>query len=382
MTWTRSHGAGAAQAALARRAVRWGAGGVAVAAAVAAGLAGAPAAMASPAIPIPVPCSVTALNLAITLSPANSILVLKPGCVYVTATPLSNVTKNLTISGSNDVIRFIGTGTILHVLGVNLDVSQLTFTGGNGVGTEPGAIHNLAGTVTLTSTRFRDNTGGDGGAIENDNGGHLIIKSSTFAENHARDLGGAIDQEHASVTGIDATTFFGNSSDGNGGAIENDTNSNTLFSPTTAGKSTFRDNTADGFGGAVRNFNGTVDVTNVDFAGNHATDDGGAVSNIGGTSNFTNSGFEGNSGRNGGAIQTTKALNLVGDSISGNRATLRGGGLYVNGGSTTLSQNTLVFGNFAGISGGGIFRNSGTVTLTTGSSVTLNIPNNCTGVIC
>lgn len=371
MTWTPSKGA-----------ARWGAAGVAAAAAAAFGLGGAPAAMAAPAIPIPVPCSVTALNAAITFAPANSILVLKPGCVYSTATPLSNVTKNLTISGSNDVIRFTGTGTILHVLGVNLDIQQLTFTGGNSTTTEPGAIHNLAGTVTLDSTTFRDNTGGDGGAIENDNGGTLQIKNSTFADNHANDLGGAIDQEHGSTTGIDGTNFFGNSSDGNGGAIENDTSNNSLYSPAAAGKSTFRDNTADGFGGAVRNFSGTVDLTNADFVGNHATDDGGAASLIGSTSRFSNTGFERNSGRNGGAIQTTKSLNLSGDSISANRATLRGGGIYVNGGSTTLSNNTLVFGNFAGISGGGIYRASGTVSLTTGSSVTLNIPNNCTGVAC
>ena len=112
MTWTRSNsvgrGAGSAPAALARRAVRWGAAGVATAAAVATGLGGVTAASAATAISIPVPCSVTALNAAISLSPSNTILVLKPGCFYVTSGPLSNINRNLTIVGSNDTIRLTG----------------------------------------------------------------------------------------------------------------------------------------------------------------------------------------------------------------------------------------------------------------------------------
>ena len=69
---------------------------------------------------------------------------------------------------------------------------------------------------------------------------------------------------------------------------------------------------------------------------------------MGGASTISNSGFSGNRADNGGAIYTSTSLNLVGDNISGNRASLRGGGIYVRNGHTTLSQNTLVVGNFAG----------------------------------
>jgi parallel beta-helix repeat protein len=356
---------------------------------VAAGLTGASAASAAPAISIPVPCSVSALNGAIALAPSGSILVLKPGCVYVTGTALHNITRDLTIVGSNDTIRFIGVGTILHITNsATVSISQLTFTGGDGVGTEPGAIHNVGGNLTLTSTTFRNNDGGYGGAIQNSNGASLLAVSSTFFNNEASGIlgGGAIANRNNSTTGTDGTSFVDNEG-GNGGAIYNV--SGTVYSPATASKSTFRDNSADGntlingYGGAIYNADGQVHLTNADFTGNDANRDGGALRNVGGAATLTNVGLSGNfSATNGGAIATTKSLVLSGNSISGNRASNRGGGIYVNGGNTTLSNNTLVFGNFAGSSGGGIYRNTGSVSITTGSSVTLNFPNNCTGLFC
>lgn len=390
MTWTRSNsvgrGAGSAPAALARRAVRWGAAGVATAAAVATGLGGVTAASAATAISIPVPCSVTALNAAITFSPSNTILVLKPGCIYVTSGPLSNINRNLTIVGSNDTIRLTGAGTILHVNHAQVGISQLTFTGGDGSGSEPGAIHNVGGTLSLTSTTFRDNDGGYGGAIQNSSGGALTISSSTFADNDASVIrgGGAIADRDSSTTSVTGTTFFGNEG-GNGGAIYN--YSGILTFPTSTAQSTFRDNTADGGGvfgngGAIANRSGQANADNANFVGNSANNNGGALYNVGGTSTISNSGFSGNRADNGGAIYTSTSLNLVGDTISGNRASLRGGGIYVRNGHTTLSQNTLVVGNFAGITGGGIYRQSGTVSFTTGAAIGINFPNNCTGLIC
>ena len=211
MTWTRSNsvgrGAGSAPAALARRAVRWGAAGVATAAAVATGLGGVTAASAATAISIPVPCSVTALNAAISFSPSNTILVLKPGCVYVTSGPLSNINRNLTIVGSNDTIRLTGAGTILHV---NQRAAWASASSRSPAATasasEPGAIHNVGGTLSLTSTTFRDNDGGYGGAIQNSSGGALTISSSTFADNDASVIrgGGAIANRDSSTTTVTA----------------------------------------------------------------------------------------------------------------------------------------------------------------------------------
>ena len=92
-----------------------------------------------------------------------------------------------------------------------MGISQLTFTGGDGSASEPGAIHNVGGTLSLTSTTFRDNDGGYGGAIQNSSGGALTISSSTFADNDASTIrgGGAIADLNSSTTTVTGTTFFG-----------------------------------------------------------------------------------------------------------------------------------------------------------------------------
>jgi predicted outer membrane repeat protein len=413
MTRTRSSsvapGAGRAPTGRKRRAARWGATGAAVTAAVAAGLGGASAAVAAPAVTLAVSCSVTALNNAITAAPSNAILVLKSGCVYSTHSPLSNVVRNLTIVGSNDTIRLTGAGTILNTT-ANLSLSKLTLTGGDGSGPNPGAIKNVRGTVTLNDVVFRDNDGGLGGAIQNSTGGRLIVTGSTFADNDASTGGGAIANVLTSTVAITSSTFAENTAPfggaiynllgtvavldatGNGQTrfVNNDADGATL--PTVAGTSASRQarpaaNAPDapppltGVGGAIYNVAGPLAVLDATFTGNDADGDGGAIRATGSTSTVSGSTFSRNfADGNGGAISTTKSLNLVNDYISGNQADLNGGGIYVNGGSTSLNK-TDVIGNFAG-AGGGIYRNAGSVSLTNNSLVTANHPNNCVGLFC
>jgi predicted outer membrane repeat protein len=83
----------------------------------------------------------------------------------------------------------------------------------------------------------------------------------------------------------------------------------------------------------------------------------------------------------GGAVYTRTLLNLTGDSMSGNRADGSGGALEVGAvGNATLSA-THISGNTAGADGGGV-TNHGTASLTNGSLVTLNRPDNCSGLTC
>jgi predicted outer membrane repeat protein len=372
MTWTRFYS-----------------GALAGAAALAAVAGGATAAQAATAAPAAV-CSVAALNNAILNAPSGGTIVLATGCNFITSAPLVDIKKNLTIVGSNNTIHLTGKGTILHVYYANVAISQLKFSGGNGLGTEPGALHNVGGTVSLNNVTFLDNDGGIGGAIQNSGRAALTITNSDFAYNDAYSgiggAGGAIANLGGSDVSLSGTHFYRNEG-ASGGAVANLGGS--VWNPTGATKSTFVDNDADGvsvlngFGGAVYNHSGSLTLNNASLTGNYADFHGGAVYTVSGTTTITNSGFSGNyASYDGGAIFTSHNLNLVGDNISGNRANDFGGGVYVYGGRTTLSQNTLVFGNFAGISGGGIYRKFGIVNLTTGSSVTLNVPNNCVGTIC
>jgi hypothetical protein len=422
MKWTRfrsvTRGAGPVPA------VRWALAGAAAVAAVAGGLAGLPAAQAATAAGPDVPCSVTALNNAITSAPSGAILVLKPGCVFVTPGPLTEIKQNLTIEGSNDTIKLAGRvmadivagDTLLTIDGATVSISDLTFADGNGFDGAAGAIDNIGGTVSLSNTNFTDNDGDFGGAIQNSSHGSLTVTSSTFTGNDAGSGavaacspaimlkvlygGGAIANLNDSSLSISGDTFYDNQGT-DGGAIYNQSGS--VWTPASPVKNLFTDNEAvgtgpcgstshtlatpkhtadaippayDGYGGAIDNLTGSIDIDNATYSGNSALE-GGAIYTDSGNSTLTDSGLSGNSADYyGGAIYNSKRLNLVSDGISGNDADF-GGGIFTGGGHTTLSQNTLVTGNLAYEAGGGIFRNYGTISLTTGSLVSLNLPNDC-----
>jgi predicted outer membrane repeat protein len=363
--------------------VRWAGGGVAAAAAAALAVSGAPAALAAPTITIPVSCSVTALRNAIQFSPSNAILVLHNGCTYFITSALPDVDNNLTIEGSNDTIyRVSGTYTMLTNEGVNLTINQLTMANANGHILSPGALLNEdGGSLTVTKSNFLDDDGGVGGAILNETGGSLTVSSSDFSHCDASSGlfgGGAIANGPVGTTTVSGSTFYENDAE-NGGAIGN------LGGTTTVNgtKSVFTNNYADDYGGAIDNFLGSLNVSGATFSGN-TTDhrDGGAIANFGTAATFGTSSFTGNyAGDDGGAISTATTLNLNSDSISGNYADDDGGGVYVTGGSTSLTT-TRIFGNRAGGTGGGIRRTGGSVSLNYNSSVTLNVPNNCSGTSC
>jgi predicted outer membrane repeat protein len=379
--------------------MRWGAAGAAVAATVAVAM-GSASAMAAPVTTIFVGCSVTALSNAINFAPSDAILSLKSGCVYSISAKLPNVTSNITIQGNKDVIRRSG-GALFTALtdnGAQLIINQLTMTGFSGNGTNPGALNNNGGTVTITNSFFTNNSGNEGGAILNNHSGTLSATSTGFAGNDAT-TGGAIDNRSDSTATLDIDTFIGNSAD-TGGAIFVSSGHVTVEGTSTAASAStqFVDNDATGgvvvapgsvkpaistgFGGAIDNLGGVLTATFATFTDNDATIDGGAIWNGGGTSSVGTSGFTGNfAADDGGAIATTRSLNLTSDTLSLNRANDDGGGIFVNGGTTSLNR-TDVFANSAGVTGGGIRRNSGSVSLTNGSLVTLNRPNNCSGFSC
>jgi predicted outer membrane repeat protein len=363
MSWMGSHGvglgAGSAPAGLRRRAARWAAGGVAIAAALGGAMMAAPAAMAAPAIPVP--CSTTALRNAIFFAPANSILVLHSGCVYLIGSSLPVVHRNLTIIGSNDTFRATGAGyTMLINAGPNLQITNLTFTNGRNTGLfSAGAILNTAGgALSLSGDSFVRNTGRAGGAIFNTIGASLAVTGSSFTGNAAAGTGGT------------------------GGAIANGAGSTTTVIGTV-----FTGNFASDDGGAIDSTLGTLNVTKSTFLGNQADGDGGAVANFGAVATLSSDGFTRNlAKRDGGGIATASTTNLSGDTFSLNRAGRFGGGLIVGLGTTTLNT-TEIFANVATgpgpLPGGGIFRAPlATVSFVNNVIVKLNVPNNCTGLFC
>jgi predicted outer membrane repeat protein len=345
------------------------------------------AAQAAPPALIPVPCSGAALGAAITVAPGHSTLVLAPACTYRLTAPLPDIARALTVIGSFATIKMTGTGTIVAVDGAFVTFRDLIFTGGSGTGTAPGAILNDGGTLALAGTTFAGNSGGLGSAVQNTGGGRLTIVASSFAGNTAA-FGGAVANLGDGTVSLAATSFTGNTETspvlGDGGAALYASGNGTITSSFGA---TFRDNTAAGSGGALYSEGGQVTMVGASFSGNQelsGAGGGGAVRlTNGGGGSFTRTSFTGNSAGIGGAISTTDDFTLAGDTLSGNHASQRGGGIFVDFYATaTLTGHTMITRNSAGISGGGIYLNIGTVILTGGSTVTGNTPNNCTNLTC
>lgn len=144
---------------------------------------------------------------------------------------------------------------------------------------------------------------------------------------------------------------------------------------------------AVGDGGGILN-RGAVTFTVSSLSGNTATGNGGGLANADTPSGaapaatFTGSSVSGNAALlSGGGIYnglrgtlTTTGLPMF---ITGNTATVNGGGIAaVNSTATTLTGTTVT--TNTAVLGGGVFRQGGTMT-TTNSPISANIPNNCVG---
>jgi predicted outer membrane repeat protein len=148
---------------------------------------------------------------------------------------------------------------------------------------------------------------------------------------------------------------------------------------------------AVGNGGGILN-SGAVTLTNSSLSGNVATLNGGGLANAdtpSGTApaaTFTRSPVAGNTALvSGGGVYnglrgtlTTTGVSGSPLVITGNSATTNGGGIAANSSTATTLTQTAVTVNAAGLTAGGVYRVGGTMT-TTNSPITANTPNNCVG---
>jgi predicted outer membrane repeat protein len=148
---------------------------------------------------------------------------------------------------------------------------------------------------------------------------------------------------------------------------------------------------AVGDGGGILN-HGAVTLTNSSLSGNSATLNGGGLANAdtpSGTApaaTFTRSPVTGNTALlSGGGIYNGLRATLTTTGVSGspliitgNTATLNGGGIAANEATATTLTQTAVTVNTALLTAGGVYRVGGTMT-TTNTPITANTPNNCVG---
>lgn len=204
----------------------------------------------------------------------------------------------LTISGNN-ASRILASGA-----NVVVNINNLRFTGGNGVGAtntgRGGAIYNVGGTMVITNSILTGNTAANGGAI-----------------NNAASTGPAV---NANLTIINCA-ITNNSSTSSGAAMQNfSTSTLNLRNSTVSGNTT----TSTGIAGAFQ-ANGTVTITNSTFSGNTAS-----------------------TGTGGGVYYNGSSLIMTNTTIVGNSSGTGGGGLHRTGTNPTLVMRNSIVANNTG----------------------------------
>lgn len=179
-----------------------------------------------------------------------------------------------------------GTGTnriFSSEVGVSLELTGMTLTGGNGVGADLSGIGGAVlarGDLTLEAMHLTANSATDCGAVRVDAGTH-VIRNTTFSGNTASPgVGGGLCTSSLANLVIENSTFSGNSALVGGGIFYGGTSllitNSTIFA-----------NTASQSGGGLRNEGSNVTLRSSIIAGNIA----GTVPEISSSSIITSAGF-------------------------------------------------------------------------------------------
>jgi hypothetical protein len=225
-----------------------------------------------------------------------------------------------------------GGGAVLIRDGI-LRVNDVTFNNNRGASPGPdvagGAIYARGSLeVTITNSRFNDNSGSNGGAV-----GALFstltIVNSQFNDNAANGFGANFEDPTCPVQPMNNRRQRG--SGGNGGAVLVDGGDASLLS---LACNVFARNTAGATGGAVfRTPNALRQPTTIDrstFDTNSAVDGGGAFYFTNTDLAITNSTMRNNSAPRGGALQADRTyVTLTNDTFTENRATVGNGGTII-----------------------------------------------------
>ena len=223
-------------------------------------------------------------------------------------------------------------------------------------------------TITITDNAKITGNGRNGIAMITTAGGGIFtygsirITDSTISSNAATGGGGGISAKWVTIIN---STISDNATNGSGGGIQAD-KSMEIKNSTISGNSSYK-------GGGIYAL-GTLDITDSNIIGNVATVYGGGI----GSENSTKDAIRISGGEisgnwaaiNGGGIYTevnSSAITITNAQITGNGIdggpngdvkTNRGGGIYTYG--TLLMENSTVSGNAATVGGGGIYSKNGT----------------------
>ncbi|MBE7471159.1 MAG: hypothetical protein DPW09_23600 [Anaerolineae bacterium] len=293
----------------------------------------------------------------------------------------SNVTGAIENFGTTTIInsqltnnRSTNTGgAILNHGALNLVTTILS---NNRAANDGGGIYNNSGSIAVYDSQLLSNvisgTTGTGGGISN-NSGSLSIQNSTFSGNSGFD-GGAIYVSSGATAAITASFIISNSA-GYGAGLENSGTS-------VISRTTFTLNRATvGDGGGIWNLNGQLTLSDSTVSNNTAATTGGGISNYGNSITLSRVTISGNTaGTTGGGIHNVATASLVNVTLSGNQATPSsgGGGIYQNGGTSTLNFVTVA--NNTATFGAGVYNEAGAGAMNLRNTLlTNNLTGNCDG---
>ena len=315
------------------------------------------------------------------------------GAIYAAAAAANNGIVTITGASTFTSNSSTGYGGAIYAMN-NVDITGATF-GGLGVGNHAdtasqrgGAINVQGATGAFTNCTFSYNTtAGQGGAINGLNA--ITITNSTISNNTATSGNGGGIAAGTTLT-INATSSIDHNTSGaaGGGAYAGGavaitgssityntaaTNGGGLYDGSTLtidGISSISNNSANGGQGGGAYVSGTVTVNasaTVTMSNNTATSNGGGLYS-GGALTLTNPSATtvnaNTTGAGGGGIYAASTATVYGATITNNisntaTATIRGGGIAVNGNSTidssTISNNTIASGQGGGVATVGNF---------------------------
>ncbi|MET9088428.1 hypothetical protein ABZX77_42205 [Streptomyces sp. NPDC004237] len=351
----------------------------------------------------PVSCSTAALTAAIVGADPRETLSLARNCTYHLTTPFSTgeglppISQELTIRGNGATIVRDGNATpafrIFHVLnGGDLRLQDLTVRGGNATGLSPatgnggGILVDSGGTLKLSGVDVIDNTATlNGGGVAVATGGTAVIRRSWVAFNNALLNGGGLFSAGTLI--VDGSEFGRNHTQGVGGGIAVAGGTAIIHA------SIISRNTSVVGGGGVASVGGGTTISESKIANNTTGATGGGVLNRAPLT-LDKTEVSGNvaaaPGGDGGGIYNSTAsavLRLKGSKVIRNSANgqnvpppltdlSQAGGIFNNGGSVTL-DHSYVRNNASTAAPGGV--RTDTVITVTDSTITHNIPTNCTG---
>lgn len=251
-------------------------------------------------------------------------------------------------------------------------------TGGNGGGiyVDEGDLIMTGGDISYNQAQKSGNNGGNAGAFYVE-AGNVVINSGTISHNIAAVNGGAIYAlNRVSVDSIvlHGGTVSDNSAAESGGGIYVASGNITIDAGTIASNQAGDSiSGADGgFGGGLYLGNGVIDFHGGGVSANKAKQHGGGIYVASGNITIDNGDVASNQaeeGSGGGLYLGDGVIDFHGGSVSNNSAAQSGGGVYVVSGNITMDNGTIASNEAVGGFGGGLYMGGGSMTVSGNNSV-------------